>query len=173
MPSNCSDAWMPANALPSTAAASPVRSCKISRSWSRMATLVTSEETTTTPARTRNVTTETAEEAPCRGWRALPGLRNPGMVPPEPHYGEYMKEYSMLYRMGVNCYGGHVSVICRYARIDLDMRSVPGGATVAMATPAAGLVLQVLRRDWDAAMRYFWQACLRYAEAAAAEGRLG
>ncbi len=60
------------------------------------------------------------------------------MVSPELHYSEYVDEYLMLYRRGVNRYGGHLSEICRYVRVNPDMRSVPGGATASMATPAAG-----------------------------------
>ena len=98
VPSNRSDAWLPENALPSTAAASPVRSRKISRSWFRMTSLVMSEETTTTPTRTRNVTAETARSGrPALGPAACLPAVDPGMAPPRSHYDVYLNEYLMLY----------------------------------------------------------------------------
>src|SRR6266516_4104065 len=98
VPSNLSDAWVPENALPSTAAASPVRSRRISRSWFRMTSLVMSEETTTTPARTRNVTAETARSGrPALGPAACLPAVDPGMAPPGFHYDVYLSEYLMLY----------------------------------------------------------------------------
>src|SRR5258708_6262020 len=95
VPSNRSDAWLLENALPSTAAASPVRSRRISRSWFMMTSLVMSEETPTTPARTRKVTAETTRSGrPDLGRAACPSAADPGMVSPQRGYYQYATDYS-------------------------------------------------------------------------------
>src|SRR6266700_128868 len=142
VPSNRSDAWVPENALPSTAAASPVRSRRISRSWPRMTSLVMSEETTPTPARTRKVTAETARSGrPDLGRAAWPSAADPGMVPPEAHYYPYVNEYSMLYRKGGSGHGGHRPGASRYvwsAPICKYCARTHGGARVLIAPGRGG-----------------------------------